>query len=159
MQWCEKYSIGIDEIDRQHRILLDFVTQVERAVNHGGRWSEIYFPLVRLREYTRTHFGLEESLMRMSDYSDTERHVEEHHNILQKMQSLENRSLRTDVTSDMTHFLRDQLVSHFLYQDMGYAYHFANGGFIAVRNHSSTSKLIETELLVAKEMSRIEDGR
>lgn len=156
MQWCEKYSIGIDEIDRQHKILFDFFTQVDLAISDGGRWPEIHFPLVRLREYSRLHFGAEESLMRMADYPGVERHAKEHHGILQKLQSLENRSLHADVTAEMTQFLRDQLIRHILHQDMDYARHFANGGRIAVRKPSPAPEQTGTELPVDEEKGRNE---
>lgn len=133
MQSSDEYSIGIDEIDRQHRVLFDLFAQVEQAIRHGGRWTEIHYPLVRLREYTRLHFGAEESLMRISGYPETEKHEEEHRGFLQKLQSLENKSLHAAVTSEMTQFLRHRLVSHIMQHDIDYARYFANGGSIAVR--------------------------
>jgi hemerythrin-like metal-binding protein len=133
MQWQDSYSIGIEEIDSQHRMLLDNFTLVEEAIRRGGGWSEIHFPLRQLRVYAEMHFSTEESLMRMSDYPGTEQHIESHRNILQKLIELEKQSLQTDVCAELTAVLRNWLLGHIMHADLDYARHFANGGRILVR--------------------------
>lgn len=137
MQWNESFSIGIDEIDRQHKLLLEYFASLQAAIGNGGRWSDIHFPLVKLREYAYTHFGMEESLMLMSDYPGTAEHIEGHRKILAKLDDLEKESLQNDITSGATEFLRNWLVGHILHSDKDYAQHFAKGGRIIVRDSLS----------------------
>lgn len=133
MQWDDSFSIGIDEIDHQHKMLLDCFTLLQDAIDKGGRWMDVHFPLVQLREYAHIHFGVEESLMRMSDYPGTAEHIECHRKILGKLEELEKESLRRDIAEEVTAVLRHWLIGHIMRTDKDYARHFANGGKIVVR--------------------------
>lgn len=135
MQWDNTYSIGIDEIDNQHKLLIDYITLLQDAIACGGRWSDVHFPLIQLREFAEMHFRIEESLMSMSDYPDTANHLEAHREILRRLAGLERSSLeKMNVAADEALFLREWLFGHIMKADRDYARHFANGGKIIVRS-------------------------
>ena len=65
--WNEDYSTGIATIDRQHKLLIDQINQLEEVVaNPKPTEPEIRFAdsLVNFLEaYSKMHFGLEENCM------------------------------------------------------------------------------------------------
>lgn len=134
MQWDQNLSVGIDEIDRQHKLLLDYFNLLLDAISMGGRWSDTHFPLMQLREYAAGHFGKEESLMLMSDYPGTEEHIASHRKIIKGLDDLERESLNKNISDQATELLRDWLLGHIMHADKAYARHFANGGKIVVRD-------------------------
>lgn len=139
MQWDARFSIGIDVIDHQHQVLLEHFSQLQQAIEAGGRWSDVHFPLIALREYAHSHFHVEECLMRMSDYPETEAHIESHHKILQQLGSLEHSSLQKNLAAEDACFLRDWLVGHIMKADRDYANHFANGGQIRINDAAKST--------------------
>lgn len=67
------------EIDAQHKVLVNLLNELHRAIyEHKGSEtaSEI---LGRLIEYTRIHFKVEECLMRILSYPDDEERKKEEH--------------------------------------------------------------------------------
>lgn len=137
VQWDERFAIGIDVIDHQHRMLLDYFTLLNDAIASGGRWSDVHFPMLQLREYAQHHFSVEEALLRMSDYPTTEVHIESHRTILQNLENLERSSLQKNLRPEDADFLRDWLLGHTLKADRDFALHFATGGRIVVRKAQS----------------------
>lgn len=133
MEWDDRFSVGIKEIDQQHKILLDYFALLHDAIEGGGRWSDVHFPLVQLKEYAHIHFMMEEALMGMSDYPGTQEHIEAHRKIIQQLEELEQKSLHKNLKVQDADFLRDWLMGHMLKTDRDYARHFANGGKIMVK--------------------------
>lgn len=135
MQWDDAYSIGIEEIDNQHKILFDYFRVLLDAARIGGRWAETHFPLMQLRDYAITHFGKEESLMRMSDYDETDKHIESHEKIIARLNELETASIQhKNICKDTAALIQHWLVAHIMHADRRYAQHFMNGGKIVVRD-------------------------
>ena len=67
-KWKDSFSIGIDEIDQQHRLLLEYLNDCHLQVFTGKR-SEIDPGLIDgLKAYAAKHFQFEESLMLAMDY-------------------------------------------------------------------------------------------
>ena len=60
MEWKEDYSVQIPEIDKEHQILADCVTELQEAVANGQGWSTVHSAVGRLLFFARTHFTLEE---------------------------------------------------------------------------------------------------
>ena len=59
IQWSDQFSVNIQEIDEQHKVLVDLLNQLHNAIHeHHGRATSREI-LNRLAEYTRTHFLLE----------------------------------------------------------------------------------------------------
>lgn len=87
-EWTEELSVGIEEIDEQHKILVGLVNRLfEETILHQADSDVLYEILNELIEYTIIHFAVEESLFRIFDYPFTDIHTQ-HHNEL-KSQVLE----------------------------------------------------------------------
>ena len=78
MSLADELLTGIQEIDEQHETLFDTLETLENVVEAGDGWSAAYFALSELVQFTRTHFALEEALMRLHNYTDIEKHIPEH---------------------------------------------------------------------------------
>lgn len=132
MHWKDKYSVGIEEIDKQHRVLLDYFSLIEDTVANGGNWSNLHFILIQLHDFARIHFSVEEALMRMYAYPGSADHISLHQGFFAKLKELEQQSLTTDVTKGTVEFLHQWLLQHIMGADKGYADHIANGAPIVL---------------------------
>ena len=62
MEWNERYNIGIDVIDNQHRQILDYINALEH-IRISGQRDKIKEALDDLIDYTQSHFSFEENLL------------------------------------------------------------------------------------------------
>ena len=71
MQWKDEYAIGIPEIDHQHKILLGYLTEFERAFAGQLHWNTVHPLIVRARGFVQFHFAVEEAVMNDADVAGT----------------------------------------------------------------------------------------
>jgi len=131
LQWDEKYSVGIPEVDAQHKTLFHFIDRLDAAIRDKHGSAACHNILAELVDYTRIHFALEESLMRLSAYPRFEGHRRQHEELIAEVAEL-RRKLDSDsapVSFELMHFLRVWLTSHILRSDQDYARHFQQSGF------------------------------
>ena len=127
MYWKEEFSVGIEDIDKQHRVLFEYFTLFENSVANGANWSGLHFILIQLRDFARIHFAAEEILMHLFAYPAAAAHIETHQAFFRKLKQLEQESLQTDVTQGTLEYLHHWLVTHIVGEDKGYARHIASG--------------------------------
>ena len=68
--WNETYSIGVTEIDAQHRRLFSLADELHSAMNAGKGKAVLRKVLHDLITYTQTHFAAEERMMQKCGYPD-----------------------------------------------------------------------------------------
>jgi hemerythrin len=128
-KWQDQYSVGIDEVDNQHKILINCIASLEQAIEHDDekqRWSAIHYAIVQLADYTRVHFSVEESLMQILNYPESDSHIAQHRMFVASLRDMERKSITQDVTEDdVVSFLRNWLLTHIANDDMKYAAYFA----------------------------------
>jgi hemerythrin len=61
--WSDDYRIGIEGIDRQHRMLFTLGNDLQTALDAGRGAQEYGVLLPRLERYVRDHFGFEQQCM------------------------------------------------------------------------------------------------
>lgn len=120
MDFPDSFKTGIDEIDDQHRVLFDSLARLERAVSLKERWSVLHYALIELSDFTRVHFAVEESLMRLHDFPGREAHVAEHRQFVRDLEAIKEKSIRADVTEEMIQLIRKWLVEHVGKTDQAY---------------------------------------
>lgn len=132
--WTEQFSVGVEEIDNQHKILIDLIDRLYQAAVKRQDKELTAEVLATLIDYTKTHFALEEDLLKLSGYPAFAVHQQEHVRFVQKIADLsskfqvENRS----VTLELIKFLNNWLSGHILNTDKAYAPHLAKSS--ATRN-------------------------
>lgn len=115
------YSIGIPEIDAQHKQLFDCIDRLEAAGDDRQRELAVYYVMDELRDYVRIHFAVEEVVMRLFDYPERERHAAEHGLFASRLETFEETELKHDVHREAGKFLREWLVNHIQGSDKRYA--------------------------------------
>jgi len=112
--WKDEYSVGIDEIDRQHRSLIHMINDLYEAMQDGSSGAVLTPILAALKDYTAAHFATEELCMREAGYPGLEQHRQEHAVMTAKIAELDamHRSGKRAVSIQVLLFLRDWLASH-----------------------------------------------
>jgi hemerythrin len=77
MKWLKEYELGIDAIDNQHKRIVEYINELEKA--HGlGNEGYITFVLDGLVDYTLTHFQFEEGMQEKAGYPFLKAHKRIH---------------------------------------------------------------------------------
>lgn len=120
MEWTPDYSVGIAEIDRQHKVLLEHFSIIEGQIRSGNSWSDLHLAIVRLRDFAECHFFAEETLMAMFAYPGADDHAKAHRSFFERLDTMEHKAIREDVAPELLHFLRYWLIDHILGADRDY---------------------------------------
>ena len=85
IEWENYYSVGISIIDKQHQKLIIIINDLADAMRQG-KGREITKQIINdLKNYTLEHFTTEENYFKEFDYPDTEEHIKEHHDFIDKV--------------------------------------------------------------------------
>src|SRR5512139_1687724 len=106
IEWSDELSVGIQEIDEQHKVLVGLVNDMHRAIHehHGSDTARNI--LEQLGDYTRVHFAVEESLMRIFDYPGYEEHKKQHEELIAQFRAYQDkvRSGTAKISFELLHF-------------------------------------------------------
>ncbi|MBK7414323.1 MAG: hemerythrin family protein [Dechloromonas sp.] len=120
MGLSEELLTGIQEIDEQHETLFNILEKLQGVVEGGDNWSVVYFALSELVQFARSHFVLEEALMRLHGYPDLEQHIAEHRAFSARLAQLEEQAIRQDVSLHIIEFIKQWLMNHIGGSDQSY---------------------------------------
>ena len=123
MEWRDEYSIGIPEIDEEHKLLLVCIARLQDAKDHKEGDLAVYFVLGELDDYVRVHFTVEEIIMRLFEFPGKDAHIRAHRRFADYVRSMQQSELRGQSRAEMTAFLQDWLVNHIMVADKQYARH------------------------------------
>lgn len=128
--WSDDYSVGIQEIDEQHKRLIALINELYTAVAQKQNHAQLSRILDGLVEYTKIHFAVEECLMRLFDYKDYTAHKAIHDDIVDKVLAFQIRFRSGDETVGMQllMFLQDWLINHIQKVDTLYSAHLTKHG-------------------------------
>lgn len=120
-------DIGIAEIDAQHRQLHTLLERLKQSTDkrYGFAADAI---LAELAIQTRVHFAVEESLMRLLSFPDTDAHVEEHRSLTEQLEKLRKRAQDFEVANGLSNFIQTWLVNHVNDFDREFVGHFLAKG-------------------------------
>jgi hemerythrin len=91
VEWQDYLSVGVEDIDRQHRNLLDKYNAFITAYLEGRADEEVIRLLGFLEEYVAIHFADEESLQQRIGFPDFQRHRNQHLELTRKVAELKGR--------------------------------------------------------------------
>lgn len=119
MDWDQKFSVNVKEIDNQHKKLVDMVNELHEAMKMGKGKDIMEKVLAELVNYTASHFATEERLMTQYSYPQFALHKTEHDKLVQQVLSFQKdfNSGKVAITLDLMTFLRDWLANHILGTD------------------------------------------
>ena len=118
--WGRILSVGIDEIDEDHRKLVNIFNILNHAVVEGGSSDYLAAVLEELVNCTVWHFSHEERLMLKYGYEDMEEHKAIHRELVNSVRELQQRILQADTTiaDEDIELLEHWLTEHILTDDM-----------------------------------------
>ncbi len=130
-KWLPEYSVNIKAIDDQHCELVSILNGLFVAVSQREGDKVIAEILDALMSYTRTHFALEERLMRQAKYADLDAHVEEHRKLIAELDRLCRKHLIEEkaIYFEMLGFLKSWLKEHIQGVDTRYSAALQKAGF------------------------------
>lgn len=129
--WTDDLSVHIQEVDEQHKGLFDLIQQLHLALGENRGEDDSRAILEQLAESTRTHFLLEESLMRLTHYAGFAGHKEQHETLMEQMRALQHKldEEGAALSVDLVHFLTGWLTQHIRSCDRDFSAHFEQAGF------------------------------
>jgi len=121
--WCDKYAVGVQEIDGEHKELFDAVGAFELAMTRNTEAAEIRALLRNLTASTVAHFAHEEAMMREAKYPGLTLHCADHRHLMEKLDAFTLRFTRggAAITRHSIGFLRDWLLHHIENDDRRFA--------------------------------------
>jgi hemerythrin len=125
-QWSDEYTLGIDEIDQQHRRLIEIADQIYQIMHEQWRidkYNQILEVLGELKEYTVYHFKSEEEYMAKIGYKKRFSHAMEHSAFVEKLNGLDLRDLdekQDKYLLELLGFITDWVVNHIMTTDKLY---------------------------------------
>lgn len=130
VEWSDELSVGIEEIDGQHQMLVDMVNKMHNAIREHHGKEVVHEILADLANYTVIHFAVEESLMRILNYPGYEEHKSIHEDLIKSVVELQEKvkAGTTSVGFELMHFLKAWLTKHILEEDMQYSGFFLAAG-------------------------------
>lgn len=119
IEWSDALSVGFDEIDEDHKKLVNIVNRLNTTVVDGEKQVEIEDILEELLEYTGWHFRHEERLMQESEYPGFLEHKKIHEDLVKQAVELFEKYQNGDdaVPGILMPFLKDWLAEHILGED------------------------------------------
>lgn len=122
VQWSDEYSVEIQEIDEQHKCIVAYINELYEALSRKGDRDLVADVIAKLVEYTKIHFAVEETLMRIFNYRSYEQHKLSHDRLVHQVLLYQTRYLAGDskVGMELLLFLKGWLFEHIKMEDKMY---------------------------------------
>ncbi len=119
IKWSPDLSVGVPEIDTQHKRLIQIANGLINAVAKGSDQRVIGNVVRRLREYTVFHFNSEEKLMEDVHFRKRGEHAREHARLKDQVKQYQRTIyLKENLHPDaVLNFLKIWLLKHILETD------------------------------------------
>ena len=113
-------SVGVDEIDDDHRKLVSLFNMLNHSITEGDAPDYLEAILKELISCTAWHFSHEERLMLKYGYEGIAEHKTEHQELIQSARELQQKILQAGnlVANEDIEFLERWLTEHILTADM-----------------------------------------
>jgi|ERR1035437_3391861 hemerythrin len=97
-EWTPEMSVGIGDIDVQHRKMIRKINEISEAVDASKSKEEITEAIKFFEVYSEEHFNTEEGYMQVYRYPDYIGHQKEHKQILEDMAQVREKFNRGEIT-------------------------------------------------------------
>jgi hemerythrin len=123
--WKDEYSVGIFEIDSQHRRLIAILNRLYSEMWEENVNENIDTAITELMDYTMTHFKFEEALMDRYGYPKAAEHKAVHSKLTQEVYAYKSVIDKNRPVNplEVIPFLKEWLSHHILQQDKAYVSH------------------------------------
>ena len=129
LEWDDKFLIGIDQLDFEHKDLLDRLNTLHAALVKHTDVEQIKESIGGIYARLEIHFALEERVMREGDYPEYDDHKTQHDSMLNDFADLMHeleKNIEQEYNDTVRESLRSWLVDHILQHDQKMAVLVAN---------------------------------
>ena len=128
--WTQDMSVGVKEIDDQHKQFIQIISDFYDAFNKNKVQSEMEGILQKLIDYAVLHFETEEKYFDKFDFEFKDEHRQKHKELKEKVLDFQGRFKKegTDIVEEFMDFLTDWLVDHVETEDQKYVKCFHDHG-------------------------------
>lgn len=131
--WNPKFSVGIKEIDNQHKGLINTLNktyQLSLSGEYEDNKKGVEEVLETLLEYVRIHFSTEENYFAKWNYPDSAEHMIKHAKLTSDVIGFKRRfDNGEDILADLLKFLTEWLEGHLKVYDHKYSVYFKEQGY------------------------------
>ncbi len=127
MEWKPEMSVGVPEIDEDHRVLISVINELAEMKGREDRASQLQGCFSHLRSYAEFHFSREEAMMRTAGYPALDGHQAEHRAFEAKMAELSEtlegdngKAAAAGVNEKLLSYLKNWLQHHIMVVDKAY---------------------------------------
>jgi len=119
--WKDEYSVGIEEMDEQHKSLFKLLDDLSGSIESGDL-KNLGYVLTMLEVYVVFHFTSEEYLLSKYGYPGLNKQEKEHGDFKAKVARFKAQSAddKIRLAGEVKDFLYDWLVNHILVLDKKY---------------------------------------
>lgn len=130
MNWSDNLSVGISEIDEQHKNLIAQINALHEAMRSGQGKEALEKILGELAAYTQYHFGTEERYMQKFGYPGYAAHKDEHDAFVAEVAGFQKSYAagRLGLSIEVMKFLRGWVAGHITGSDKHYTACFQEHG-------------------------------
>ncbi len=130
MIWNQSYSVGVQELDEQHKSLIRMINEMHYAMNNDKGQEAISSIVEQMFDYMELHFTTEEGYMQQYGYLGLQAHQRQHEEFRVKARDLRERVNAGEfvLSFEIVQFLSDWLQSHIMVTDKKYTSLFAEKG-------------------------------
>ena len=125
-EWNDDYSVGIEEIDKQHKHLIGIGAELMEMVKHHSNddmYDDVIDAVERMKDYTVYHFATEERLMAQAGFDGLDEHKAEHARFIDKLEDVDLTALddnQTEFIMDILKFISTWIFKHIIGADFEY---------------------------------------
>ncbi len=123
IEWSKDLELGIPEIDKQHRKLVEMLNEFYTELEEGHRQEAVEHFLKNLEDYLNFHLDYEEKFMEEIGFPETEGHKKVHQMFKKLYAEEKERYLQGDTKAlrELVAFAFSWLFSHIMKTDRKYA--------------------------------------
>ncbi len=120
IKWDDSFLIGIEELDHEHRVLINDINRLHGELARQDKKSEVEKCLGDIYARMQAHFALEEHVMKEHEYKFFDEHKREHEKLLDgyteyMMQILNDKAVT--FSSPIEDTLRYWVINHIVESD------------------------------------------
>lgn len=127
LEWMESLEIGVPEIDRDHKGLIEDANAITRALVDGQDRGAIIDSVARMEHDCTAHFRREEAILRRNRFAEREAHAAEHRRIEHEIAEIKSMLQTIDgpehLVRELALSFRTILIDHLLRYDLKYKSH------------------------------------
>ncbi len=116
IQWSQAFNTGVEEVDKQHKTLIDQINKLNLAMQSGQGQESLGQTLAFVEDYVRSHFRAEERYMERVDCPVAKQNKNAHAEFLAKFTQLKRRfqaeGSKSSIVLEIHSYLATWLIEH-----------------------------------------------